>query len=219
MDWLWPGNRQQRSILSRYLAGGILLGWLKAKRPTWAPPFLYGLVGATLILGILVGFKVLHALSLQPSLVEQGKEELVIRQWLDNFHFSATKVNDPESSLALLVGFRNGTQVAVRRLKMLDHYITIQGVYNISPTDMASLRKLSANKRLQVQEQLILEATRQKIGFTYQGDPIQSITLETKIPITPNLNESSFINGLDNVDISPIALRESFAVSLASATK
>lgn len=196
-----------------------MLAWARAKKPSWAPITLYGLAGSVLILGCIAEVSLMHYTSLRTPIVEQGNVESLVRKWIDNFHLSSTKLDDSASSFALLVGLRNGTPIVVRCTKDFSHYITIQGTLTVSPDDSVALAKLPSIKRDEIRQQMILEGSRQRIVFSLLGNPLTSITVERRIPITPSLSENAFINGLDEVDNALLCLRESFATSLANAKK
>lgn len=187
---------------------GTLLAYLRAKKEKWAAPALYGLSGFAAVFVIAFVF-VGHSLLFkeQPRTTPENVEAN-IKAWSDSFNLGVQSFPIPNNYFYLAVTLHSGQKVAIMRPKERDQYLKFEGIWAMSPDDMAAIRKLPKPQQFRLQDAVSLELSRAKIGFGFTGDPIETIRLMRWVPITESLTKDTFIGYMDELDIDLIMARE-----------
>jgi hypothetical protein len=186
------------------LTGGVifmLLAWLAAKDSRWAKPILYGLTGSASAIIIILGILSLSILSKSSSQTTLENIEPSIREWINTFNLANKKEPEQDSYFSYRVTVERGVQVAVRRTKARERYITMNTGLTIGVTDedqkfQVLMNKLSGEQLSLVNNELILEMARLKILWDFGEVPLKNITLSKFIPITNSLTEDVFLTHL-----------------------
>jgi hypothetical protein len=104
----------------------------------------------------------------------------------------------------------------VGRPKQRDKYLQFQGNMTVAPEHDAILKSLSPPQLEHVVDEIQLEMTRAKVGFTFINGPVRGIAVSKAVPITGSLSEDSFIASLDQIDGEMLLAREAIRLTLAS---
>jgi len=195
-----------------------MLALLKKKFPQWFPIALWGLIGCGLVAVIVVAFVLLTRIPRPAPEITATNVETNIRTWLDSFHLSSKKMDDPQSLFALVVTLDNGTRMVIARPKLLDRYIVLQSSITISQEDKAIFDGLPLEERAIFAARLSAELSRTGMGFTM--DLAQNnITLTRRVPITSNLTEGTFMENFDEMDSAKILVLRTVVLMLLDAKR
>jgi hypothetical protein len=184
--------------LGAAITGGVVIGWIKLRHPTWIPTVCFGLGGAVVIL-IGAGTLRLVAWPLpSPSGVTMNNVEEYSRRWLDKYNYATRVREDKESIFALDATAPSGFSVTIRRSRSLDRYLLFSSIVTIDDHTMSLFSKDTIDH---LTHQLRIELARQKISFLVDNPPRQ-IGLTEKLAITPQLSEDQFTAALDDLDFA-----------------
>jgi hypothetical protein len=213
MDWnsIWTGIVSNLFYGLLLLGGGTLIAYLRKKQSSWFVPAFWGLGASALILVCIWAWKGIHSFPERRALITSENVEANIKTWLDEFQVSTKNSPNPSEDFGLVATLMNGDPIAIVRLKDHDRYIVFQTTLTISPEHLAMIDKMDSNQRLQLQQDLTTELARAKCDFGL-SDPLKTVTLTARIPITPDLTEDEFLSKLDEMDDAIIIARNTIVV-------
>jgi hypothetical protein len=196
------------------LALGIsaLIALIKTKKEKWAGPVLYGLTGFVLVFVLGSALTGNAPLSTKPQLITSENLEPNLRTWLDNFHLSVTKREDPNSFFSFDVVLRGGQGLTLSRHKNLDKYLALAAGVTPGEDITDKYNHLTDDQRTEIAEDLNVELGRARLSFAFNLP--KQIVIESFIPITPNLTEYDVIKTIGDFDGSILLVRSSMAVNL-----
>jgi hypothetical protein len=210
-DWLqdiWQSLLKDWIKYGVAAVGGVIITWARSKNWRWATPVLYGLLAFAAIYILLGGWSKPAQLTSTSPQVETN-----IRKWLDNFHLRVQKVPENDSYFTFIIQTPNGQHVKITRSKTdQDQYITFNGAVVISADDQVKLKTLPTQKQRQLQYELIMELTRQKISNSINF-PENVVVVETRAPII-ELTEAKLIEQINDIDYAVALVRTKFRSSL-----
>lgn len=208
MDWLWQGIVTNGLYGLIVLLGGLVIAIGRARRWRWITPVLYGL-GASGILAVIVTVFLIWTV-LPERRVTLNTVETDIRSWLDAWHLSVTKINEPESYFKFSVTLSPGTgAIMVSRPRSHDHYIFLRTSLVPDPISHSNLDKLSLIQLAELVTQLRIEMARVHTDVMSLAHPLVMDIL-IPIPITSSLNEALFMNRLNDLHSDAELLRNTF---------
>ena len=225
MDWLLHALVSRlvwEIILVAGGAGG--LAYVRAKAPTAAPYFLYGIAGATCV-AILIftftgrGFNSKSLAEVTPENVEEN-----IKTWADHLAMSLERQNAPDGDFFSYVGrVHGGDPVEIFRAKEKSGYLQLKATIKLSREHEALLGKLSKHDSAQFLNGLSLEMARLRmstsleVAMNAKREPITVIaTLQKAVPIA-NLNEGYFADSFDEVTEAVAEVRAAINLDLGTA--
>ena len=198
----------------------VTLAALKTFRPQWAPIVLYGLAGFVGVFTLFVMAEVQVRLSdlnrditiINNKIPERSPEvtpetiEANIREWSNHLGFSTRREPDGDSYfLSYVLTLKNGFHVTVRKTNERENFLTFLGRLRVSATHKKAFEQLPARGQIQFVNNLGLELSRAKIGFSINMP--ESITIETGVPITSTLTEYSFLEKVSETDLAMVLAR------------
>jgi len=220
MDWhaLWQGllSRALWEIIT-LLGGGTVFGLLKAKRPKYAPIFLYAFAGAACIALLL--FTMTGQPILSRALPETAPDNVEgnVRSWIDDFRLNVQKLDEAQTFFTYAITLKNGTLVFVRRYRDArgQHYITFQAGVHLSTEHQSILATFTPEEAQRVSEEVLLEAARSRVGYELEGPPLRGVNIVKAVPITANLTEDSFSGYLDEMDSALSACKAAIILAIS----
>jgi hypothetical protein len=218
-DWLWQGILGNLVSWLIIIGVTIMVGILKAKRPQWSGPVLYGLAGGAFAAIILLAMSALSALPKPQPQITPDNIESHIHAWADYFGLSVQRQSTEDSYFTLLITLPSSSQIAVCRPKAHDRYLQFQAAIIVSPEYAAILAKLPKAQADLIRRQLMLDLSRAKVGYTAIGNPLRTLLILKMLPITNNLDESTFLDQLADMDSALSVAIHSFAISLSRTGK
>lgn len=169
-----------------------MVGYLKVRRSQWSGPVSYGLGAGGFAAIILLSISSLGALPKPQPQITADNIESHIRTWVDYFGLAIQKQSIPDSYFGLTVMLPSSNQIMVSRPKAHDRYIQFQAQVVVLPNVAAVLAKLSKTQADLVMRQLALDLSRSRYRYTAIGEPLKGVIIFKTVPITNNLNESTF---------------------------
>jgi hypothetical protein len=138
-----------------------------------------------------------------------------IRQWLDAFNLEHGIFNYPQWYFTFVVTF-HGQRIFVGRPRLLyGRYITIElRTTGVLEEHRAAFDALSQSERAQFYGQLAVETARARISFNANQE-LSDISIYKQLPITDDLTESKFIDGLTQIYQSGVIIWNTIALRLS----
>jgi hypothetical protein len=205
------------------LAGAVagLLAILKAKRPTWAPPALYGVMGLTCV------FVSIYAFTGRALLFKEHPETTIdniesnVRTWADGFQLGVRKLDDPTSYFTYSVEMVSQNKCYVARRKAKDHYVLIQCNIDIDPRVYEPMKKLRPEQIHDIYHAVNFELARLRLGYEVIPDanltwdtPIKFMKISKLIPISTALTEIVFVEAMQEMDNEITVAKEALRMKL-----
>jgi hypothetical protein len=140
--------------------------------------------------------------------------ESKVKLWIDTFHLGSQTL-PPGSPLGadvlfgIVVTNHQGRQIMVHRDKSLERYLQFQATIAVTPDDQKKLAALHDADRIAIVRDLQIELSRAGIGFGGIALPLSSFAVMKSVPIDL-LNESTFVQNLDQTDLGYILAAQSF---------
>ena len=106
----------------------------------------------------------------------------------------------------------------VTRPKDFPHYIVLQASLELGAEHQALLAKLTEDQVVELVEELRVEMSRSKIGYSIDL-PLKKVTLVRRIPITDDLTEDAFIQRIDEVQSDLMLARDTIVLGLDQLSK
>jgi hypothetical protein len=209
------GNIASLAIVS---GAGLMLAFMKVWYPEWFSVVAWGLAGCALMAVIVAAFAIWTRLPKPVPQVTLENVEVNIRAWIDAFRLGVKSVDEPQSLFTLVVTLDDGLSVLITRPKVLSRYIAIQSSISISPDDKSLFDGLSPDDKAYFALRLSTVVARTGLGSNMdlaQG----TITLVRRVPISANLNEGSFMEAVDAVDIAKHGLLRELVLMLMDERK
>src|SRR6266478_849367 len=141
--------------------------------------------------------------------------ESKIRQWLDAFHITSGKVQDDHAFFNYSAAAPNTPPLTVAREKDHPQYLTMAVTLTLSANDKETYDKLSAAQRTEFKMLLGAELAKAKIATIGEFSQGFSLTVLKRIPITSELNESTFYDTVSEVDFGFIIANNTIELFLA----
>lgn len=188
---------------------GVLLAWLKKRGSSWLIPLCWGLSGSVVVL---IGASALKIVSTPtPTVldVNPSNVEAYLNQWIDAFHFGRRKLpEDPVYFFKYEITNTSGRFLQVARLRSSpwDRYLTFTSSVSLAGEEATKISKLSEGNMAILVHDLRMEVARSKIGFSNLGTPLTTINLEHSVPITTDLSDASFVESINNIDLTLVLL-------------
>jgi hypothetical protein len=207
MDWLLHALLSRLAWELILIGGGATgLAYVKAKAPTIAPYFLYGIAGATCIAILIFTFTGRPLNSNSPVEVTPENVEDNIKRWADNLGMSLERQNPTEEKFFFYIGrVHGGNAVEIFRAKEKLGYLQLAATINLSQQHRELLAKLPKPERNRLLNEVALEMSRQKMGGdlavaidAQQQQVVLTARLQKGVPIA-NLNEGYFADQFDEV--------------------
>jgi hypothetical protein len=199
------------------IVGGLLFAFLRKYRESWAPIVGYGLGGATCVAVIIFTFTG-HAL-FSPPLTDEENVEAKVTGWIQYFGYGMQRIPppSPDDDFAYLITPPSGSvPVAVLRdKKSRPGYLQLVANLQVSPEHRAILQKITPAEAYSVVEATEADVLRQSLAFALSGDPnhIQNMAI-VKSLVIDGLTQSTFGEGLDNVESTVALTRNDFLLAL-----
>jgi hypothetical protein len=194
-------------------AGGTVLALLKHFVPNLFTLVLWGLVGAALVAVILAAWAVLTRIPKRLPETTPENVESNIRAWLDTFQITTQRITEVNGIFALLVTLASGMKIVIMRPRLYDKYIQMESATRMSDHDKKRFEALPPEEQNIFGAAFSVELARTGMGFTM--DLLSNnIVLSRRIPITPNLNEGSFMEALEALDQAKIGTHRMLTLML-----
>jgi hypothetical protein len=215
-SWLWQNFLSNALWALAILAGGIVLAYLRTKRPPLATVALYGLSAATL-LSILFYTLTGHSV-ISPPRTDASNIQENVRQWTSGFGFAGASVPPaPNTDFAYQVTMPSGNPIVISRdPKNRPGYLQFQCVLSISPIHQEVMNKLTRDQAQAVLREVELELFRNRTFFQLVGadaNHTTAIFLSRAAPVY-NMTEADFGNDLDAMDAAMQTARGAFLLAL-----
>jgi len=200
------------------VGGGVLIAIIRAKKPEWASPALYGVVGTTCLAIVFFAFTGRPVLSKQLRLTPDNLETY-IRKWSDAAGLSVARIPElPQADyFGLLVTLKSNNQITLFVAKDEPAFLQVQCALALSTEHLGMLGKLNKQQSDDAIEEITLEMNRARIGYIMSSaaaPPIQNsqasttgpailqqtILITEPIAISNELNEASFVHRLNQID-------------------
>jgi len=206
-----------------------MLALLKKRGSSWFVPMLWALVGFALVSVGLAGLygirtssklstnvsantSVLSAIAksqselsqrLPPPAVTPENAESKIRGWLEGFGYGLRRVEDPKAYWEVEVtSSSNNVKFLIARSRKLDRYVLLQaGVIFEGDKRIAMLSRERTDRLVRA---LRAEMLRFRIDYEGIQSPLKRINLTTRIPITDQLTEDTFMGRVDEITFAQL---------------
>jgi len=153
---------------------------------------------------------------LVPPIITAENLEANVRQWLDDFHLTVKKRDEPEDFFSFdIMGPENG--MTLRHAKRLDKYLVLGAVVSLGGELVNEYKNLSDEQKSELGNNLRLELARAKLSFQYQLP--KQILIENAIPITKSLTEYDLIKSISEFDDAILLVKTSIDVNLTKIGK
>lgn len=169
--------------------GAFLLAWCKYMDWNMVSPLLYFLITFASILIIWNQVKIISSKK-NLSLLKPEQMEQELRRKLDILGYKTGKIMNDTVNFAFSVTDSNGLTISVAQSKTNSDIITITARYSFGP-QIQHMNRLSAQKKNQLLNELLLIASRQ--GISYASSTLENIPLDDLLLIEDLKNASSFI--------------------------
>lgn len=150
--------------------------------------------------------------ALVQPLITSDNLEVNVRQWLDDFHLSVKRKDDPDAFFSFdIVGPSGG--MTLRRAKKLDKYLVLGAIAGLDEKLMNEYSRLSDEQKAELDSDLKLELARARLSFEYRLPG--PILISNAIPITANLTEYDVIKNISDFGDAILLVKTSVAANLA----
>lgn len=205
LDWLWQALVSSVTWeIILFLGGAAVLERLKAKKPEIAAKVQYVLIGLACLMVIMFALTGRAVLSHEQPVTTVENIEQNIKAWIDNDNLTIQKVEDPGAFFEYTIRVQNGTPISFARVKNREKYIEFQANITLAPEHQKMLSKMPKAEAAKVEEEIILELSRSRMGYHFEGTtpdlPFQVIAIQKAIPITESLNEATFTDYINQID-------------------
>jgi hypothetical protein len=183
---------------------GAFVGYLKKKGFASASPVFYGL-GAAAFAGLVVVTAVVFFREIQrePPVTTDTVEESIGR-WLHDFNVSTAPLDENDSYFGLKVTYSNGYSITVRRPRKFGRYLFATATISATQEEQDLLDKFPKLQRDIIEREIQNEIATVKLSYESVTSPFRNMTLIKRMPIGPSLNEASFMEGLDELNLASI---------------
>jgi hypothetical protein len=190
-SWLWQGI-----LTSAIVAiGGVVVGFISKRWPTWFPTIRAGLLGGFLLAGIVAAIRL--SLPASPHIDPDNIEDQV-KQWLTREGHGFKEASTQETLFQLDVPMSLGqSDVSVIRFKTQDHYLWLKACVGLNAEEQATLSKLPTDQQVRAIWSVTTELIRFRVSF--EISPGRSVTVHKHVPIDDSLTEDSFMSVFDDV--------------------
>ena len=151
----------------------------------------YWFVSLTIILSLLA----LLFFSPYRTLKERDLTKLdeEVRAWADVFGFGTSRRQLENAYFGMVVTLKNSAKVTVFRPKDMDRYLILQSrlVFKDESSDAEAAEKIA--------NQIKLELSRARLEYIFEP-PLKAVTIIKKLPISNQLTENMFTEGLLEID-------------------
>ena len=192
------------------LIGGASLALIKKYLPSLAPYAMYFLVGCACV-AIVVGLVMIWP---EPT-TNTNTIERDARRWLDNFGLSNKTIIDDSVYFALQAQMANGTLI-IARSKKRDRYLEMTAGMNLSPEHEVIVKSLTPERIKLISDSVIRQLALGRVNMVVTF-PFKEIRFVRMIPIIKTLNESTFIEAVDDVDKAMLIARQTIVIELQTA--
>lgn len=134
-----------------------------------------------------------------------GNIESKIREWLDAFELTSSRITPPDSHFGWQVNLTSGVIVWILRTTRRDKYITFVATVPITQENRLAFEGLTLPDKSEFWRGFFFEACRSRIVVTRQpNDPavLGQLFIEYMLPITSDLNEATVIESVRRMDFS-----------------
>jgi hypothetical protein len=193
------------------ILGGLLFAHLRSKHAEKAPIALYGIVGAACVAILIYTVMGREVFSFKQSVeITNDNVESHIKAWANDLGMAVSPApSTPDVFFNDAITLKGGNVVAVARAKDKSGFLQFQSPLVIAPEHQAALAKLTVEEANIVMEEILLELARSKIGYVFVGGPqtagtqqaigLQSIVVQSTLPIAGNINEAMFSAKIDEI--------------------
>ena len=137
------------------------------------------------------------------------------RRWLDNFGLSNKTIIDDSVYFALQAQMANGTLI-IARSKKRDRYLEMTAGMNLSPEHEVIVKSLTPKRIKLISDSVIRQLALGRVNMVVTF-PFKEIRFVRMIPIIKTLNESTFIEAVDDVDKAMLIARQTIVIELQTA--
>jgi hypothetical protein len=143
-----------------------------------------------------------------PSNIEEH-----LRPWLDQFHFSVAKEEDPSAYFRLEVQLPDKAGLTIERIKGRDQYLTLGAYASLTPELVDRFNKLNKNDQEKIGSALALDII---LAGRFQCDENlpRPMLVVKQIPITNELTENVLLTSIQDIYDGLVLVRDSFILNL-----
>ena len=176
--------------------------YLFEKDNTFARPFFYGLVAASLLTMTYLMFRFTRRIPKPKTLATDRNIEGYVRTWLNNL--KVTTKNDPNPSechFRLRLTVDSGCAMTVMRTKdQYEDYIQVICDLSMRGDDKKLLGLFTENEKGQILVDIKTELARAKVGYSGLVDAPEEFHIFRRLPIHPAFNEHTLMYMLGDVE-------------------
>jgi len=215
-DWLWQAIIANWLWELLVLAAGGVFAWLRHRNVSWLSVLFYGFAGCTLMSVLVYTLLGRAIVSREQPHTTPENVETNIKAWADRFSLAIQKQKDDKFSFVYSIGLPSGRTVLVGRAieKNREGYLQFQGTVVLGQEHEAELKKLSPSQLEEVMDRINLELSHGRFGFTFIQSPTSKAIVVSKMaPISASLDESTFLDNLNEIDAALLLTREAVRLS------
>src|SRR5258708_2795016 len=192
------GSWTQGIITSRLasvfcVGGATVLTWIKSRWPTYGNLALYWIASATCLALLWFAFTGYVPFSRRPPEMTTDNIESNVKLWFEDLGMAFKKTGTPDTYFSYSLTTRLGTPLQVSRLaKEKTAYLQLVSTLTLSPQHQAMMLTLSQDQVDAIIEEMALELSKTRIGFTIIKHIPQTgmaVVFQKSIPIA-DLTES-----------------------------
>ncbi len=222
MDWnaIWQGIVSNALYGLLIFGGGGLIAYLRIKRPNFADPLRFGLLGAACIALILFalmgrGILVRPRLEITPGNIEEN-----LKLWAEHLSITLEHQEISDRYFSYIARLHGGDPIEVFRAKEKPAYFQFSANMDFAPQHQVAFSKLDKAQQERVQQELTLEVARLRMGTIIAslvaptGQIVQTkIMLQKAVPIE-NMSEATFGDSFDEMTRSLQLVRAAVTLDL-----
>jgi hypothetical protein len=185
-DWLWQGVSGNIIAAILIFCGAAVLAILRKFYQRESSTVLYAMAGAFWVFGMLMMFRIW---SVTTPPVDQTSAHSLVRAWIDKYHMTS-KVIEDSGAIFTMQAVLNNTSMIVSQPRDTPTFIVLE----------ATIREIPPISDPEVIRQIKLNLLRLPVGFFRLNAPLDHFTIQRHIPINSSLTESSFIDGMEEIE-------------------